>query len=157
MTSSDGVPEPLLRAASVDDLPDLLRLAREFYDEDGFATSDADLERNFRALLASPADAYVCLAVVDGTCVGFALTTSRMILESGIVAELQDLYVMPAHRRHGVGDALVDDAVEWAADHNASLIEVVVAPNGRDVSRLIAYYERLGFSDEGRLTLGLEL
>lgn len=157
MTPSDGVPEPLLRTARIDDLPELLRLAREFYDEDGFTTSDADLERNFRALLGDEDNAYVCLATVDGACVGFALTTNRMILESGNVAELQDLYVMPAYRRHGIGDVLIDDAVEWAAERQASMVEVVVAPNDRDVSRLVAYYERLGFRDEGRLTLALDL
>lgn len=157
MTSSDGVPAALLRAAGIEDLSELLRLTREFYDEDGFATSDDDLERNFRALLASPENAYVCLAVVDRSCVGFALTTSGMILESGVVAELQDLYVMPAYRRRGIGDALIWDAVEWATEHGASMLEVVVAPNGRDVSRLVAYYDRLGFRDEGRLLLGLDL
>jgi len=151
-----GAPATELRAAVVEDLPELLRLAREFYDEDGFATSDADLERNFRALLAA-ASAHTVLAVRDGAAVGFALSTSQLILESGLVAELQDLYVMPAHRRQGVAALLVDDSIRWAKSHGASQLEVVVAPNGRDVSHLFGYYAGLGFRDEGRRLLSLSL
>jgi len=145
-----------LRAAAAEDLPELLRLAREFYDEDGFATSDADLERNFRALLAAPS-AHTVLAVRDGAGVGFALTTSQLVLESGLVAELQDLYVLPAHRRKGVAGLLVDDSIRWAKSQGASQVEVVVAPNGRDVGHLFTYYAALGFQDEGRRLLSLEL
>jgi aminoglycoside 6'-N-acetyltransferase I len=145
-----------LRAAARADLPDLLRLAREFYDEDGFATSDAELDRNFRALLAAPA-AHTCLAVDAGSVIGFALTTSQLVLESGVVAELQDLYVMPSCRRRGVAGRLIDDATRWAKAQQASLLEVVVAPNGHDVSDLMAYYAARGFRDEGRRLLSLTL
>lgn len=154
---SDTAAAPLLRAARLDDLPELMRLAREFYDEDGFATSDAELDSNFRALLAAGTGARICLALRDGSAIGFALTTSRVILESGIVAELQDLYVMSAHRRRGVAANLLDDAIGWAKAQHASLLEVVVAPNGRDVSHLFAYYAAHGFRDEGRQLLSLAL
>lgn len=150
-------PDPVLLTATVDDLPELLRLAREFYDEDGFTTNDTELEANFRQLLADTANARICLAVRDSAAAGFALSTSRVILESGVVAELQDLYVMPAHRGSGIGAALIDDAIAWSRRQRASLLEIVVAPNGRDVSRLVAYYNRLGFQDEGRSTLALDL
>lgn len=148
---------PVLRTARPDDLPELMGLAREFYDEDGFATSDAELDRNFRALLADRRSARICLAVQDGSAIGFALTTSRIVLESGVVAELQDLYVMPAHRRRGVATLLVDDAVAWSRAQQASLLEVVVAPNGRDVGHLFSYYGARGFRDEGRRLLALVL
>ena len=155
--SSDAAAPALLRAARLGDLPELMRLARAFYDEDGFATSDAELGRNFRALLAARTSARICLALHDGSAVGFALTTSRLILESGVVAELQDLYVMPAHRRRGVATSLVDDAIGWARAQQASLLEVVIAPNDRDVSHLFDYFAAQGFRDEGRRLLALVL
>lgn len=148
--------DSLLRDATLDDLPDLMRLTREFYDEDGFTTTDAELDRNFRALVASTS-AHTCLALHAGDSIGFALTTSRMILESGVVAELQDLYVMPAHRRRHVATRLVRDAVRWAQEQQAALLEVVIAPNGRDVSHLFTYYAALGFRDDGRRLLSLNL
>lgn len=148
---------PLLRRAGVGDLPQLRRLAREFYDEDGFATSDADLDNNFRVLLADRDNAHICLAVQGGSRIGFALTTCRVILESGVVAELQDLYVMPAYRRQGIAASLIRDAIGWAKARGAAQLEVVVAPNGRDVSHLFDYYAARGFRDEGRRLLNLVL
>jgi aminoglycoside 6'-N-acetyltransferase I len=146
-----------LRQAGLDDLPDLLRLAREFYDEDGFTTSDADLDRNFRALFAAGGSAHICLALDGRTAVGFALTTTDLVLESGLVAELQDLYVVPERRGIGVGRRLMQDAKEWATEQGASQFEIVVAPNGQDISGLIRYYVKNGFRDEGRRLLTLEL
>ena len=35
----------------------------------------------------------------------------------------------------------------------ATLLEVVVAPNGQDVTHLFAYYRARGFVDEGRRIL----
>jgi aminoglycoside 6'-N-acetyltransferase I len=140
------------RPATGRDLAVLLRLARAFYDEDGFTTSDADLERNLLALLQSD-DAHIAVAIRDDgddDVVGFALTTARLILESGVVAELQDLYVTPSARTGGVGSALIADAVQWARTRSAGQLEIVIAPNGQDVSQLYAYYRGRGFVEEGR-------
>src|SRR3954454_3034044 len=156
-TSSEPTTGQEVRRARLDDLPELLRLTREFYDEDGFATSDDELDCNFRALFAAETSTHIGLAVNDGAAIGFALTTSNLVLESGLVAELQDLYVMPAHRGTGVGTRLMDDARQWAMAQGAALLEVVVAPNGRDVGGLLRYYAVRGFRDEGRRLLSLNL
>ncbi|MDT4942112.1 MAG: hypothetical protein QOJ34_2201 [Pseudonocardiales bacterium] len=142
-----------LRDAGPQDLPDLLRLTRDFYDEDGFTTSTVELERNFGALLALVRTAHISLATLGDRAVGFALTTCQVILESGVVAELQDLYVEPAHRGSGLGAALIADAADWARSRGATLLDVVVAPNGRDVGPLLRYYAARGFRDEGRRLL----
>ena len=138
-----------LRTAAVSDLPDLVRLTRAFYDEDGFTASDDDIRSRFQDLLAA-GDARVVVASHDDALCGFALTTIRLILESGPVAEIQDLFVDPDRRGEGIGNALIEDAASWARAQSASLLEVVVAPNGRDVGRLISYYTSRGFTDEGR-------
>lgn len=146
------MPELALRAAAAADLPSLVRLTRAFYDEDGFSTPTAHIERHLALLLAAP-QARLCIADVAGRPVGFALTTAQLVLESGVVAELQDLYVEPASRRHGIAAALIADAEAWSRTQSAALLEVVVAPNGRDVSQLLAYYRARGFADEGRRLL----
>lgn len=145
-----------LRGVTVSDMSLLLRLARAFYDEDGFATTDPELERNFEVLLGAD-NAHLVLAAVDGSVSGFALTTTTFILESGTVAELQDLYVAPAARANGVGTVLIDDATRWAQSQSATLLEIVIAPNGQDVSRLFDYYRTRGFVDEGRRILARPL
>jgi aminoglycoside 6'-N-acetyltransferase I len=145
-----------IRLAAPDDLGVLIGLARAFYDEDGFTTGDAELARNFAVLMAAD-NARVALATVDGVVSGFALTTMTFILESGPVAELQDLYVVPTARARGVGTALIDDAAHWAQSQSANLLEIVIAPNGRDVTHLFDYYRARGFSDEGRRILSRSL
>lgn len=149
----DEVPRPksvILRGATDDDLPAVAGLTADFYAEDGFAAvHPATLEARLRAFLNDPR-AGLTVAVTTDAIVGFALSTMRLILESGLVAELQDLYVRPDHRRSGAGSALVTDAARWARDSAAGTLEVVIAPNGREVAHLRRFYGSLGFADEGR-------
>lgn len=152
-----GAPGWQLRPAGVEELPDLLRLALAFYAEDGFTTTATELESNFRALFGAGATAHIVLATQADRAVGFALTTHRLVLESGVVAELQDLYVEPACRGSGLGAALVADSVDWARAQGASLLDVVVAPNGADITSLLGYYAAHGFQDDGRRIITLPL
>lgn len=145
-----------IRRAVRADVPALLRMARAFYDEDGFATTDAELLRNFTVLLEGDA-AHIALALVDGAVSGFALTTTAFILESGLVAELQDLYTVPEARGFGVGSALIQDSMQWARSQSATQLQVVVAPNGQDVAQLLDFYRSRGFDDEGRRVIKHDL
>ncbi|TAM91528.1 MAG: N-acetyltransferase [Jatrophihabitans sp.] len=141
-----------VRGATLDDLDVLVGLARAFYDEDGFATATGELRHNLEVLLRAD-NAHLVVATNGsrgGPVHGFALTTTAFVLESGLVAELQDLYVVPAQRGNGTGSALIEDAARWARVRSATLLEVVLAPNGRDVTHLLGYYRSRGFLDEGR-------
>ena len=144
------------RTATTDDMSVLLDLARALYDEDGFTTTDAELAHNL-AVLVDAGNTHLVLAAVDGAASAFALTTTAFILESGLVAELQDLYVAPAARGRGVGTALIEDAARWAQAQSLALLEVVIAPNGRDVTHLFDYYRARGFVDDGRRILARPL
>src|SRR3954462_14460017 len=114
-----------VRRAGPADAETLVGLARAFYDEDGFATTTADLAHNFDVLLRAD-NAHVALATLDGSLSGFALTTTAFILESGVVAELRDLFVTPDGRGHGVGSALIEDSARWAKSRSATKLEIVV-------------------------------
>lgn len=146
----------VLRPATGDDVAALVELTTAFYEEDGFATAHDALADRFVALLGQSA-ANITVAVTPDATVGFALSTVRLVLESGPVAELQDLYVQPEHRGRGVGSALISDAASWARASAADMLEVVIAPNGRDASHLHRYYESRGFVDEGRRIVHLDV
>jgi aminoglycoside 6'-N-acetyltransferase I len=148
----DAQPVPVLRPASISDLADLVRLTRAFYDEDGFTTSSDDIRVRLERFLAT-SDARISVATDANVPYAFALTTIQLVLESGLVAELQDLFVDPAHRRSGTANALIEDAASWAQLKSASLLEVVVAPNGREIDHLIRYYTARHFTDQGRRLL----
>ena len=53
--------------------------------------------------------------------------------------------------------SLIDDAIAWARGQQATLLEVVVAPNEHDVSHLLDFYAAHAFRDEGRRLLALDL
>ncbi|WP_063011629.1 GNAT family N-acetyltransferase [Nocardia kruczakiae] len=119
-------------------------------------TPERVLRRNLLSLTESDT-ARVCVADNDGRLLGFAVTTTSFGLEHGLIAELEDLYVIPAARRHGVGAALIDDSATWARIRGCHHLELVIAPTSRDAARLDGYYRSRGFRDQGRRLLTREL
>ena len=145
-----------IRAARPTDLARVLTMATEFYIEDGFATPVSELRNNLAILLHTDT-ARVAIAARQDDIVGFAITTLSFGLEQGAIAELEDLFVEPAHRRTGVGGALIDDSVCWAQSRGCRSLELVIAPNGNDVAHLFCYYARQNFTDDGRRLLSRDL
>lgn len=146
-----------LRAMQATDLAATLDLAVAFYKSEGFSASRAELARNL-ARLGESADADVRVAVDhDGTLVGFAATTTVLGLEHSVIAELQDLYVDPRHRRAGVAAALIDAAKQWAARRGARVIDVVVDADGDERHSLTRFYAQHDFVDARRRLLSAEL
>ena len=99
-------------------------------------------------LFGRDAVAHVALAEVDGTLAGMALwfrTFSTWLGRSGIW--LEDLYVRPAHRHHGVGRALLhhlrastSGRVEWSVlDWNVTAIRTYDAVGARPVEGWTTY------------------
>lgn len=140
---------PALRTASPADLAGVLPLAIAFYAEDGFATSEDALRSNLATLLASPA-ARVAVVHTADQLLGFAVTTTSFGLENGLIAEPEDLFVIPVARGRGLAGRLIEDSAAWAREQGCRCLELVVAPNGRDVGHLFDYYLAHGFLDDGR-------
>ncbi|MFF4192228.1 GNAT family N-acetyltransferase [Nonomuraea sp. NPDC001831] len=142
----------MIRAAVPDDLPALHDLAVAFYAEDGFTTPAQTLKANLARLIAEPG-VRVAVSESAGRLVAFGITTTTFGLEQGLYAELEDLFVAPEARRRGEAERLIEDSRRWAAGRGCTALEVVIAPNGADVSHLFAYYGKRGFRDEGRRIL----
>jgi ribosomal protein S18 acetylase RimI-like enzyme len=87
--------------------------------------------------------------VATATVVGFAYTD---ILEGAL--HLEELDVLPAWGRRGIGRALVETVV---ADARARMLSAVTLTTFRDVPWNAPFYARLGFRvlDSGELTPGL--
>jgi ribosomal protein S18 acetylase RimI-like enzyme len=62
----------------------------------------------------------------------------------GLECYIAELYVQPEHRRHGLGLALMNAALEAARAHGVDYIEVATS---EDDTGARALYERLGFVD----------
>lgn len=145
-----------IRAAQPADLAHVVKLATAFYRECGFGTTALELHDNLAVLLRSDA-ARVAVADRRGDVLGFAITTLGFGLEQGAVAELEDLFIQPAHRRTGGGRALIRDSAAWARSRGCRTLELVVAPHNANADHLVRYYARHNFTDQGRRLLSRNL
>jgi GNAT superfamily N-acetyltransferase len=136
------MPEITLRDAAPDDVGAILAMIRElatFENEpDAVEATEADLLRDgFGAV-----PRFQCrLAELDGRVCGFALwffNYSTWVGRAGLY--LEDFYVRPWARRHGVGERLLRDLARIAVEHQAGRLDLnVLAWNPAR-----QFYERLG-------------
>jgi GNAT superfamily N-acetyltransferase len=132
-----------VRVATAADAPvvaDLLDRFNRQYDTPtpGPAVLAARLER----LLAG--DDVLALLAGEPT-VGVALLTLRPnVWSEGPVALLDELYVLPVERRHGLGSALLQAAEEECRRRGGELLEINVDGQDTDARR---FYERHGYSN----------
>lgn len=91
-------------------------------------------------------DAGSVVALIGGDDEGLAILRFRPSLWSqGEIAYLEELYVVPARRRHGIGERIMRRAVSLVRDRGADSIELGTSTD--DVGA-IALYEKLGFIGE---------
>jgi ribosomal protein S18 acetylase RimI-like enzyme len=145
-----------LRVLTPDDWRDFRALRLAALEEAPYAfgstlagwSGDRDREDRWRRRLAIPGS-YNLLAVLDGEPVGIA---SGVPADEGAAGaeeiELISMWVSPAGRGHGVGDALMTELERWARDGGARTLRLAVVPDNPHAIRL---YERSGFTDTGEL------
>jgi aminoglycoside 6'-N-acetyltransferase I len=142
----------LVQRAGVDDLEAALPLIERFFREEGFRTLPGQIPAQLLGLLKDSESA-VFLAWQDDQAVGVATITTTEGIELGLSAEMEDLYVLPQARRHGVGRALIEAVARWCQQIGCSLVSVIVTPEGQAAHNLIGYYRSLGFEETGRTVL----
>jgi GNAT superfamily N-acetyltransferase len=132
----------ILRLATVDDARAVARLLLDFNVEYGVVSPGVDvLTSRLRALLADPGT----FAILAGTpAVAVALVTLRSnVWYEGHVALLDELYVVPHLRGHGIGTAIIDHLMSVSRSRGVDLIEINVDEGDVDAQR---FYERHGFT-----------
>jgi GNAT superfamily N-acetyltransferase len=139
------------RLATVEDAGEVARLLHDFNTEFDTASPGPDvLAARLRVLLAGD-DTFALLAeTADATgaaaapAVGLALVTLRPnVWYDGRVALLDELYVVPHLRSHGIGAGIVDLLLSTCRARGVDLIEINVDEGDTDAQR---FYEREGFS-----------
>ena len=114
-----------LRAATVDDVPLVLRFIRELADYERLAHEVTATEEQLRATLFGPRPcAEVALAFMADEPVGYALfftSYSTFLAKPGIY--LEDLFVSLAARGRGVGKALLAHVARLAVDRDCGRLE----------------------------------
>ena len=101
-------------------------------------------EDRWRERLSVPG-AYQLIASLDGTPVGMA---GGFLAEEPEAAELVSMWIAPAGRGQGVGDALMTAIEDWARDAGARVLKLSVV-DGNDLAHNL--YLRSGFADTDEL------
>jgi GNAT superfamily N-acetyltransferase len=135
--------DPQIRRASIADAPDVARLLHDFNTEFSDPTPGvAVLTERIEHLLERGEVAIVLGgAGPDGIAV---LRFRSAIFTEGLDAYLEEFYVAPNRRGHGLGRALLEAAMELARAEGAGRIEL--GTNEDDLAAR-AVYERAGFSN----------
>lgn len=117
-------------------------LAAQFA-EHAIGLDEARLDAAMAGLVGSPGRGAVLLARADAQPAGLATLAYTWSLEhGGLVAWLDELYVVPAWRGAGLGRALIERAVTQARTQGCLAIELEVDHEHARAERL---YERSGF------------
>jgi ribosomal protein S18 acetylase RimI-like enzyme len=132
-----------LRVASAADALAFGRLLHAFNVEFGEETPESDVIAN-RAAALIESDEMTVLFAGDGPD-GFAELRFRPSLYTGALdAYLEELYVVPERRGHGLGRALLDAAMDHARKRGAAHIDLGTSED--DVAAR-ALYESAGFTN----------
>jgi GNAT superfamily N-acetyltransferase len=132
-----------VRVADLADVPVVAQMLHEFNLEfDSPTPGPAVLTERLRGMLGRD-DVVVLLAGDPAAGVGL-LTFRPCVWDSGPATLLEELYVRPEVRRHGIGHALLDRAVALAEDRGSRTFEINVDEGDTDARR---FYEAHGFSD----------
>jgi GNAT superfamily N-acetyltransferase len=142
----------VIREAEPSDVPviaDLIRgLARFEKLEDEVTMTDELLTKN---LFGPRRYAETLIAEEGGSPVGFALffhNFSTFLAKPGIY--LEDLFVVPEQRGHGIGRALLQRLAQIAVERECGRLEWAVLDWNRDA---IGFYERLGAKPNSEWTV----
>ena len=132
-----------VRRASADDAEVLARMLWDFNTEFETETDDVPvLTERFARILGMP-EIVAVVAQDDGDAVGFALLSLRpAIWFDGPVAQLEELYVVPALRDRGIGTQVLDLSRRLVRESGAPEMHINVDEVDEDTRR---FYERHGF------------
>lgn len=102
----------IVRPAVPADIPQLLALVRRYWDYEHISGFDAlRVELLLQQLLSEPRLGAACLAEAEGRLTGYLIAVTVLSLEhGGLMAEIDEFFVLPEARAHGVGTRLLEAA-----------------------------------------------
>ncbi len=135
----------MIRPATQSHIPAMIELLRRLFTiEADFGFSAERQRRGLELLLAAPT-ARVMVAEEDGKVV--AMATAQLVIstaEGGPSLLIEDLVVLPAHRKKGVGGALLIALAEWGACLGADRMQLLA---DRANHPALDFYQHLGWRE----------
>lgn len=143
----------MIRKATLDDLPDMLRLGAMMHAESRYASMKFDpavLAETIAQLIASPYG-FAWVAIRESQTVGVMLAgVGAQWFSRELTTFEYGVYVEPEHRGSMLGIRLIKSYKEWALSVGAKIVQGGVTANIED-GNAGKIYERIGFDKIGSL------
>src|SRR5579864_4777882 len=149
----------LIREATTDDIPEILRQRRAMYQDMGYK----DLEA--LAAMVSTAAAYLAEALPAGSFRAWLAVSGKRVVGGGPVlispwpshpnygecrrATILNVYTQPQHRRKGIGRRLMMTMIDWCRKKDFAFVFLHASKDGRHL------YQSLGFEPTNEMRLSL--
>lgn len=137
----------MIRKISERDREAFLSLSEQFYSSPAVLhpVPKAFHEDTFRELMRSEEYAVGFMLESDGECAGFALLAKTFSREAGgLVLWLEELFVLPQFRSHGLGREFFSFLEQYAAEKGCARIRLEVEEEN---VRAVSLYKRLGYEN----------
>ena len=152
MTGPSTAPAEAARAASEADLPAVAELAAELRrataDQRGgplwavYEALPGPTVPDLSARLADPRQATV-VGTLDDVVLAYGLARLTVVRDGRTLAVIDELLVTEPARAVGLGEAVLDALVAWAADHGALGVDATALPGDRTAKN---FFESAGFT-----------
>lgn len=145
-----AVPEAAARAATHHDLSVVTSLAERAESEKVEQKGGAVWSRRERlahtdaAVLAETLEATegrVAVGMLDQSVVGYGVVRAERLADGGLLGVVHDLYVEPAARGLGVGEALMNHLMDWCRSAGCFGVDSVALPGDRETKN---FFESFG-------------
>jgi ribosomal protein S18 acetylase RimI-like enzyme len=138
----------MYRSATEADIEPILALMRDYYADEGYPFAQESARAALLELLGAPLLGRVWIANAAGSPVAYVILTVGFSLEyGGRDAFIDDLYVAPGHRGHGLGKSALALAEATCRDLGIRALHLEVE---RRKAGAQALYRRFGFVDHER-------
>jgi len=150
----------LIRPATPDDIPELLRHRRGMYEDMGYNDGET------LAAMVSTCKPYLAAALANGTLHGWLACAEEKVVAGGVVlvspwpshpydlecrrATILNVYVYPEFRRKGIARRLMQTTIDWCRKEGFAAVYLHASKNGRPL------YETLGFEPTTEMRLRLK-
>jgi GNAT superfamily N-acetyltransferase len=140
-----SVLEPIIRTADPSDAALISELVAQYWAFEGIdGYSAKDVEALLAGALATPDRVLGWIAECNGVAIGYLLAVLMFSLEHrGVMAEVDELFVVPHARAAGVGAALVFEAERALSARGVVRMQLQL---GVENARAHAFYARNGYA-----------
>jgi GNAT superfamily N-acetyltransferase len=134
-----------MRPALPEDIPTLVALMSEFYAEAGYDLDRTLAEKAFAAILSDKRLGYAWLIDEQISNVGYIVLTLKFGMEyGGVMACIDDLFVVPQSRNRGLSTAALVEVVGFCKNNGIRAITVEVGYSNGPAQTV---YRRVGLTE----------